>query len=109
MPARLVRAWNQAYEGHKLVGLSILAAISVALIAAGVLAATAVFSHNQRDNCQMATAVRDGVVVLLRDAEHLVENPPKGLRRQSPEERDLTIKFYNRNIRHLQSVSCSNR
>jgi hypothetical protein len=108
MPDRLVSAWKQAYEGHRLVGLSILAAISVALIAFGVLAATAVFSHNQRDNCRMATAVRDGVVVLLRDAENLVQNPPKGFK-QTPEQRDLAVKFYDRNISRLESVSCTNK
>jgi hypothetical protein len=109
MPDRLVRAWNQAYQGHKLIGLAILASISAALIALGVLAATAVFSHNQRENCQMATAVRDAVVFVLHDAQDLVQNPPKGFRHQTPAEKQIAIKFYQRNINHLNAVSCTNR
>jgi hypothetical protein len=109
MPGRLVRAWNEAYEGHKVVGLSILAAISVILITLGILAATATFSHNQRDNCRMATAVRDAVVVVLHDAQNLVQHPPKGFRHQTPTEKQIAVNFYQRNINRLNSVNCTNK
>jgi|1185.fasta_scaffold538980_2 hypothetical protein len=109
MPARLVRAWNEAYEDHKIVGLSILAAISVMFIMAGVLVATAVFSHNQKQNCRMASAVRDAVVVVLQDAQTLVQHPPKGFRPQTSEQKDISIKFYQRNIDRLRSVHCVNK
>jgi hypothetical protein len=109
MPARFVRAWKQAYEGHKVVGLAILAAVSVMLIMAGVIVATAVFSHKQKENCRMATAVRDAVVVVLHDAQDLVQHPPKGFRQQTPSEKEIAVKFYQRNINRLNSVSCSNK
>lgn len=109
MPGRLVRAWNEAYQDHKIVGLSILAAIFIAMFAGGILAATAVFSHNQKQNCRMASAVRDAVVVVLQDAQALVQHPPKGFRPQTPEQKDISIKFYQRNIDRLNSVHCVNK
>jgi hypothetical protein len=57
----------------------------------------------------MATAVRDAVVFVLRDAQDLVQSPPKGFRHQTPAEKQIAIKFYQRNINHLNAVSCTNR
>ena len=96
-------------RGDAILVLAAIAAITFGLIMGALFYRSYTGSQKRADACIVALRVRDATRGLLVDAKQIVTHPPAGIHSQTPQERKLSIEFYDRNIAKLNGVTCSTK